>query len=232
MTMLQLAGPAAETAFRLSRLQARLQSRSDAVAGVSVRFLHFVHLERALASSERAVLDALLDYGTPAAPAPGDPALCQSLFVVPRLGTISPWSSKATEIARICALPVDRLERGRVYELAVRRTLADEDVASLADLLHDRMTESFTAEAPGEALLFGRHAPKPVEWVDTNGLGRAALDEANGRLGLALSDDEINYLVTQFRALGRNPSDVELMMFAQANSEHCQIGRASCRERV
>ena len=222
MTMLQLAGPAAETAFRLSRLQARLQSRSDAVAGVSVRFLHFVHLERALASSERAVLDALLDYGSPAASAPGDPALCQSLFVVPRLGTISPWSSKATEIARICALPVARLERGRVYELAVRRTLADEEVASLADLLHDRMTESFTAEAPGEALLFGRHAPKPVEWVDTSGLGRAALDEANPRLGLALSDDEIDYLVAQFRALGRNPSDVELMMFAQANSEHCR----------
>ncbi len=224
MTMLQLAGPAAETAFRLSKLRARLQSRCDAVAGVSVRFRHFVNLERGLDSRERAVLDALLDYGTPAAAVSDDPAQLplQSLYVVPRIGTISPWSSKATEIARICALPVDRLERGRVYELEVRRTLTDEEVRSLADLLHDRMTESFTAEAPSEALLFGKHAPKPVEWVDSTGLGRAALDEANGRLGLALSDDEIDYLVGQFAALGRNPSDVELMMFAQANSEHCR----------
>ncbi len=220
--MLQLAGPAAETAFRLSKLQARLHSRCDAVSGVSVRFRHFVHLERELDSRERTVLDALLDYGTPAAPASGDSSPRQALFVVPRFGTISPWSSKATEIARICALPVDRVERGRVYELEVRRALVDQEVESLADLLHDRMTESFTAEAPSEALLFGRHAPKPVEWVDSTGLGRAALDEANGRLGLALSDDEIDYLVAQFAALGRNPSDVELMMFAQANSEHCR----------
>ncbi len=220
--MLQLAGPAAETAFRLSKLQARLHSRCDAVSGVSVRFRHFVHLERELDSRERTVLDALLDYGTPAAPASGDSSPRQALFVVPRFGTISPWSSKATEIARICALPVDRVERGRVYELEVRRALGDEEVELLADLLHDRMTESFTAEAPSEALLFGRHAPKPVEWVDSTGLGRAALDEANGRLGLALSDDEIDYLVAQFAALGRNPSDVELMMFAQANSEHCR----------
>ena len=222
MTMLQLAGPAAETAFRLRKLQARLQSRSDAVAGVSVRFRHYIYLERGLDARERAVLDALLDYGTAASPASGGTSLRQSLFVVPRLGTISPWSSKATEIARICALPVDRLERGRVYELTVRRALGDEEIASLADLLHDRMTESFTAQAPGEALLFGKHAPKPVEWVDSTGLGRAALDEANGRLGLALSDDEIDYLVAQFALLGRNPSDVELMMFAQANSEHCR----------
>ncbi len=220
--MLQLAGPAAETAFRLSKLQARLHSRCDAVSGVSVRFRHFVHLERELDSRERTVLDALLDYGTPAAPASGDSSPRQALFVVPRFGTISPWSSKATEIARICALPVDRVERGRVYELEVRRALVDQEVESLADLLHDRMTESFTAEAPSETLLFGKHAPQPVEWVDSTGLGRAALDEANGRLGLALSDDEIDYLVAQFAALGRNPSDVELMMFAQANSEHCR----------
>ena len=222
MTMLQLAGPAAETAFRVSKLRDRLQARCSAVTGVSVRFRHYVHLERELDARESAVLGALLEYGTPAAPESGNSPLRQSLFVVPRLGTISPWASKATDIARICALPVHRLERGRVYDLELRRALEDGEIAALAELLHDKMTESFSAEPPAQDSLFGEHAPKPVEWIDSTGLGRAALDEVNRELGLALSDDEIEYLVEQYAALGRNPSDVELMMFAQANSEHCR----------
>ncbi len=225
MTMLQLAGPAAETAFRLSKLRGQLQSRCDAVVGVSVRFRHYVHLAREPDAHESTVLSALLDYGTPAVPAAhasDTSSTDQSLFVVPRYGTISPWSSKATDIAKICALPVHRLERGRVYDLSVRCALTAQEIDSLAPLVHDRMTESFSAEPPTQSLLFGEHAPKPVEWVDSTGRGRAALEEANRKLGLALSDDEIDYLVAQFAALGRNPSDIELMMFAQANSEHCR----------
>ena len=139
------------------------------------------------------------------------------LYVVPRLGTISPWASKATDIARICALPVRRLERGRVFELAARRPLEPDEINQLARLLHDRMTETLLATPPGEALLFVQHQLKPARSIELT-----ALRKANSDLGLALSDEEIAYLERQFALLERRPTDVELMMFAQANSEHCR----------
>lgn len=218
MTMLQLAGPAAETAFRLIKLREQLVARSEAIVDVTVRFQHYVQVAEPLTPRQTDVLHALLEYGTPPTASFRD----QCFYVVPRLGTISPWASKAGDIARNCGLPVARVERGRVFGLRARRALGDSEIAAIAPLLHDRMTESFLDEAPNEAVLFGRHAPKPVGWIDLLADGPEALRRADRDLGLALSDEEIAYLAEQFRALGRNPSDVELMMFAQANSEHCR----------
>jgi phosphoribosylformylglycinamidine synthase len=219
MTMLQLAGPPAATAFRLEKLRAELRSLAPTVTDVAAHFEHFVHLERPLVGREERVLRALLDYGGGAAPRSGGG---QKLYVVPRLGTISPWASKATDIAKICALPVLRIERGRVYELAVSAVLKNAERQRIAPLLHDRMTETLLTEVPREEQLFAAHAPRPVRTVDVLGGGVAALERANAEFGLALSRDEIEYLGAQFAALKRNPTDVELMMFAQANSEHCR----------
>jgi phosphoribosylformylglycinamidine synthase len=215
---LTLEGPAAETAFRLDRLTAEVRRIVPAVEGISARFEHYVHPERVLSERDTSVLAALLDYGTRAGP----DANGRALYVVPRLGTISPWSSKATDIARICGLPVRRIERGRVLRFAAGRALGDADLERLLPLVHDRMTETALAASPTEAELFALRRPRPVEWIDLMQRGAAALEAANRELGLALSDDEIAYLASRFGALGRNPSDVELMMFAQANSEHCR----------
>ncbi len=215
---MRLPGPAAETAFRLDKLQGQLQSRADAVAGVTVSFLHFALSSRPLTEQERDVLDALLTYGLPAEPPAGD----FELVVIPRIGTISPWASKATEIARICGLPLQRLERGRAYRLRLSRQLSAAETERLLPLLHDRMTESVVTDSTGEASLFARSSPKPLTTVDVLGEGPQALVRCNQELGMALSDGEIVYLAEQFTAMGRNPTDVELMMFAQANSEHCR----------
>ena len=215
---LRLPGPAAETAFRLEKLQGQLRSRVDAVTGVTVSFLHFALGSRPLTERERIVLDALLTYGMPAGPPAGD----FELVVIPRVGTISPWASKATEIAKICGLPLQRLERGRAYRFRLGGRLRDADTEKLLPLLHDRMTESVVTDPAGEASLFARSSPKPLTTVDVLGGGAPALATCNRALGLALSDGEIDYLAERFAAMGRNPTDVELMMFAQANSEHCR----------
>src|SRR5215207_8204871 len=171
MTMLQLAGPPAATAFRLEKLRAELRTLTPTVTDAAVNFEHFVHLERPLPDAEQRVLAALLDYG-------GGPAAAQSgrlrLFVVPRLGTISPWSSKATDIAKLCALPVQRIERGRVIELASRSDLTEAERKRIAPLLHDRMTETLLAERPKQELLFAEHEPRPVRTVDVLAGGRVA----------------------------------------------------------
>ena len=218
MTMLRLVGPAAATAFRLDKLRGQLVARCEKISDVAVRFAHYARPERELATSELDVLRALLDYGSPSKLHFSD----RFLYVVPRLGTISPWASKATDIARICSLPLRRVERGRVVELKTRGPLTDAELTSIGPLLHDRMTETLLAREPTEEELFGAQSPRPVEWISLQRDGRSAIDRANAELGLALSDDEIDYLATQFETLGRDPSDVELMMFAQVNSEHCR----------
>ncbi len=218
MTMLELPGPLAETAFRLQRLSRQLANRCTAVRGVAVRYLHLVHAERALTEAERAILDALLTYGGEVDPARGG----HEIVVVPRLGTISPWASKATDIARICGLPIHRVERGRLYSLDLETSVAAEEIEGLLPLLHDRMTESVLSGPVAEAPLFADHSPQPLSEIPLLRDGSRALAEANVSLGLALSADEIQYLATQFEALQRDPTDVELMMFAQANSEHCR----------
>src|SRR5262245_6356461 len=221
MTMLQLAGPPAATAFRLDKLRAELRAALPAVADAAVRFEHFVHVDRALGEREQHVLRALLSYdsGPLELPTGGQR---RAFYVVPRLGTISPWASKATDIAKLCGLPVHRIERGRLVVLEVRGSFGAAELARIAPLLHDRVTETLLASAPTEQQLFARHEPRPTLGVDLIRGGRAALESANTDLGLALSADEIDYLAAQFTALGRNPTDVELMMFAQANSEHCR----------
>src|SRR5262245_65326478 len=214
MTMLQLAGPPAATAFRIEKLRAELQSFASAVTDVAAHFEHFVHLERALTEREERVLRALLDYGGGAA---ARTTGRQKLYVVPRLGTISPWASKATDIAKICSLPVHRIERGRVFELAARSVLTDAERKRIAPLLHDRMTETLLTAAPKEELLFAAHVPRAVRTVDVLAGGRAALERANCEVGLALSSAELDYLAAQFDALKRNAADVEPMTLAHAN---------------
>ncbi|MBI2961161.1 MAG: phosphoribosylformylglycinamidine synthase, partial [Betaproteobacteria bacterium] len=175
--------------------------------------------ERALSAGESEVLDRLLTYGG----APADRDACGAmLLVVPRVGTISPWSSKATDIARQCGLAaVQRIERGVAYRFDGRDLIARHRSA-IAPLVHDRMTETVFEREEEASALFRHFAPRPLALIDVLGRGRAALEEANQALGLALAPDEIDYLLEHFGALGRNPTDVELTMFAQANSEHCR----------
>ena len=220
--MLQLPGGPAFSAFRTEKLLGRIRERVAAVQTLTAAFVHFVDLEQELDDHQRRVLERLLDYGGEPLPAP---ACAHSLWVVPRIGTISPWSSKATDIALNCGVNrLHRLERGIRYDLvpAAGARLSDQDLAAILPLLHDRMTESVLTSGDDAAALFEQSEPAPLTTVDILGQGRVALEIANRELGLALSDDEIDYLVDSFTALGRDPTDVELMMFAQANSEHCR----------
>ena len=228
--MLELPGAPALSEFRLRKLLARITALDAAVTGLTARFVHFVDLERALDEPERAVLVRLLQYG-PHLDAAGidtagrpltDADAGELLLVVPRAGTISPWSSKATDIAHVCGLTaVRRIERGIAYRVSASRPLGRERLAALAQPLYDRMTEMVLFDAREAARLFEHAVPRPLARVEL-AEGRAALERANRELGLALSPDEMDYLLDAFGRLGRDPTDVELMMFAQANSEHCR----------
>ncbi len=218
--MLILSGAPAASDFRLAKLLSSLRERLGSIDRVDSRYVHFVDVERALDATESEVLESLLRYG-PEAPA-GSPA-GQLLLVVPRVGTVSPWSSKATDIAHVCGLTaVRRIERGVAYYLDGPRRLGDAEWRDVAAALHDRMTEAVLSNPEDASALFAHAEPKPLSIVPLLAQGRAALESANAELGLALSADEIDYLVEAFRALGRDPADIELMMFAQANSEHCR----------
>jgi phosphoribosylformylglycinamidine synthase len=171
---------------------------------------------------EAARLERVLSYGPDSAPVQASGEL---MLVVPRIGTISPWSSKATDIARHCGLAaVERIERGTAYTVATRDgdPLTAAERRAVAARLHDRMTETVLDSFEDAGRLFEHVAPAPLATVDVLGAGVAALERANTAMGLALSEDEIEYLHRQFTRAGRNPTDVELMMFAQANSEHCR----------
>ncbi len=181
---------------------------------IDSRYVHLVDVdESALDDRHRAVLDNLLTYGPSLERSRSDG---REFYVVPRPGTISPWASKATDIAHMCGLEsVHRIERGICYRI-------DTDGEIPLELIHDRMTEAVFEELDACAVLFATHAPRPLGEIDTLGQGRDALERANAELGLALSVDEIDYLAEAYAGLARNPTDVELMMFAQANSEHCR----------
>jgi len=220
--MLRLPGGRALSPFRLARLLAALKAAVPAMDGIDARHLHLVQLRRDLTPPELEVLHALLDEPAAAEDSLDGPGSTR-LLVVPRPGTISPWSSKATDIARNCGLgAVSRLERGVSYSLQHGKPLGADDLAAITTLLHDRMTESVVDMDADMSVLFRRQDPAPLVSVDVLGGGREALVRADAEMGFALAADEIDYLVDQYRALGRNPSDVELMMFAQANSEHCR----------
>ena len=217
--ILFLRGTPAFSAFRLQGLQQRI---AEAVPGASIQaaeYWHFVALRQPLADAQRRQLAALLEEH------PGKNNESGELFLVtPRVGTISPWSSKATDIAWNSGITgIERIERGIAYRLETAQgTLTLEQRARIVALIHDRMTETVLDGFEQTADLFRHFAPQPLARVDLLQGGRAALVEANRRLGLALSEDEIDYLVDLFVDSARNPTDVELMMFAQANSEHCR----------
>jgi len=222
--MLQISGAPALSAFRIAKLLSRLQALDSRVTALESRFEHFADLQRPLAAAEREVLERLLTYG-PRIDSAADSEAEQrgeSILVVPREGTISPWSSKATDIARVCGLDaVLRVERGIRYRLHSAEPLGAERLIALAAVLFDRMTEMVLLDSAAAESLFDHARPKPLSRISL-ATGLPALEVANRELGLALSVDEMEYLLTSFRRLGREPSDVELMMFAQANSEHCR----------
>ncbi len=218
--MLSLPGAAAFSPFRLERRLATLRAEGVELRAIEARFIHFVDLERPLGAGERAVLDRLLEYGPRRAPVAERGDL---LLVVPRPGTQSPWSSKATDIAHNAGLAaVRRVERGVAYYLDAGRPLAANDRVVAGAVLHDRMVETVLPHLDDAATLFEQGAPRPLLTIDVLGGGRAELEHANTAQGFALAPDEIDYLCDAFTTLGRNPTDVELMMFAQANSEHCR----------
>ncbi len=217
--MLILRGAPALSSFRTQKLLATLQQRVPAVMGVSSEFVHFANLSAPLSTEQEQVLQQLLTYGPKVE---GEVNHEGELFlVVPRLGTISPWASKATDIAKNTGLAaVKRVERGVAYY--VQGNISTADRAVITAVLHDRMVETVFDSLSAAEQIFAAQDPAPQTSVDILGGGRTALVEANKSLGLALAEDEIDYLVDAFQTLGRNPVDVELMMFAQANSEHCR----------
>jgi phosphoribosylformylglycinamidine synthase len=216
--MLFLPGAPALSDFRLERLLGLLRETEPSVEGLEARFVYFVDLERALTATEQTVLESLLET------AGGEGTGTWDFLVVPRLGTVSPWSSKATDIAHHCGLDaaVQRIERGVSYRLKTTEPLDPEVRRRLAGLLHDRMTETVLLDLAEAERLFVHHEPTPVNLIELGDDPAGALRRTNAEMGLALSDEEIDYLAEAYAALRRPPTDVELMMFAQANSEHCR----------
>ncbi len=218
-------GSAALSDFRRDKLLADLRQRVPGIASVTAVFWHFAALTEALTAKEQQTLERILTYGPKTDEGAAQHPAGELMLVVPRLGTISPWSTKATDIARHCGLAkVKRLERGVAWFFvkADGRPLAATEREALVPFIHDRMVENVLFDPHQVSKLFDEAQPAPLRTVDLMGGGRAALEEANRDWGLALSPDEIDYLLENFTRLKRNPTDVELMMFAQANSEHCR----------
>ncbi|CAN1515694.1 PurL Phosphoribosylformylglycinamidine (FGAM) synthase, synthetase domain [Burkholderiaceae bacterium] len=213
-----LPGADALSAFRQQRLLSHLATQGIELSSISAQYLHFVWSVKELSPSQLNTLEALLRYGEPFA----GTQTGQSAIVIPRFGTVSPWASKATDIARQCGLEVLRIERGVRYQWSAKRKLSPAQEEILRAALFDRMTEVIIAAENEVSALYQTLPDRPFTRIDVMGQGKAALEHANQSLGLALSADEIAYLEENFKRLQRNPSDVELIMFAQANSEHCR----------
>ncbi|WP_087024369.1 phosphoribosylformylglycinamidine synthase [Thaumasiovibrio subtropicus] len=215
-----LRGSPALSEFRVNKLLERCRELDLPVTGIYAEFMHFADLSAPLNAEEQSKLASLLQYG----PTIAEHAPTGTLLVVtPRPGTISPWSSKSTDIAHNCGLAqVKRLERGTAYYVETSADLSAAQLVELKGLIHDRMMEAVFTELEAAQALFAQAEPAPHTSVDILEGGRQALEAANVSLGLALAEDEIDYLVESFTKLGRNPNDIELMMFAQANSEHCR----------
>jgi phosphoribosylformylglycinamidine synthase len=213
-----LRGAPAFSSSRLARLTDPVRAVLPRLKGLAAEHWYFVEVSAPLAADELARLVDLLG-----AHPEGEAPVGSLLMVTPRLGTISPWSSKATDIAHQCGFDkIVRIERGLAFSLELRGGLDARDRDAVLPLLHDRMTESVLDNADAAHALFHHYSPQPLTTVAIIEQGRDALVVANTELGLALSEDEIDYLVDNFTRMGRNPTDVELMMFAQANSEHCR----------
>ena len=220
--MLRLRGASALSPFRLEKLASALKIAAPQVSHIYAEYWHFCALKRDLWPNEIAILEKLLKAARTGQQV--EPAMGELLLVLPRPGTISPWSSKATDIARHCGLEaMERLERGVAFyiQTAAAGLSADGRTALLA-LIHDRMTEAVFSAFEDAEKLFSHFEPAPLATVDVLAGGSDALQNANNAMGLALSQDEIDYFAAYFTRIRRNPTDVELMMFAQANSEHCR----------
>ena len=217
-------GGSALGAFRIQQLLPGLQAVHEKISGIAARHVHLVCSDEAPSPALQQQLAALLNYGEPYA-GPADGPL---IVVTPRFGTVSPWASKATDIAHNCGLAVHRVERMVEYRISLKTgllgkpALTEAQLAQVASLLHDRMTESVMFDRATAFGLFASLPAAPMAHVDVLSGGKPALLAANTEFGLALADDEMDYLVQAFTQLQRNPTDVELMMFAQANSEHCR----------
>jgi phosphoribosylformylglycinamidine synthase len=220
--MLTLFGNTALSAFRVRKLLQQISTVVPTIESVSTQFVHLVDCNSELTPQQQDILTKLLEYG----PQQSTEGKSQAdVFVIPRVGTVSPWSSKATDIAHNCNLTtIDRIERGVAYSFSKRdgTKLTDAELKAVMPFIHDRMIETVITSLDEATALFSHAQPRPLQSVDVLGGGRQALQEANQALGLALAEDEIDYLVENFMVLGRNPNDIELMMFAQANSEHCR----------
>ena len=222
MSFLSLQGAPAISEFRLNKLQQQLSEKIPDLDAISASYWHFVKAYSELDDQEIVHLKSILDYGPTRheLDVPG-----QHFLVIPRPGTISPWSTKATDIARHCDLEkVQRIERGVVWHFSTskHRLLQDEETQQIKQMIHDRMVETVFDSIDDAEMLFDEHSPASMRCVDLEDDGKQALLEANQQWGLALSEEEIEYLVDSFSEMGRNPTDVELMMFAQVNSEHCR----------
>ncbi|MBS0358455.1 MAG: phosphoribosylformylglycinamidine synthase [Proteobacteria bacterium] len=217
--MLQFPGMSALAAFRRQRLLSRIQQVEPQVSDISAQYYYFISLEQPLEPKEVKLLQELLTVST----AMHEEDAPNLFIVVPRFGTISPWSSKATDIARQCGLTsVKRIERGIVYTLKTVSGQSVEASAALMDLLYDRMLQTITSSLTEVEALFYEASSQTFSTIDILQSRKPSLVKANQSMGLALSEDEIDYLYQSFLDLNRNPTDVELMMFAQANSEHCR----------
>ncbi len=218
--MLIIPGSNALSTFRQQKLLSALQSSVPFITQLTAHFQHFIKVQGGLSEEELSQLEALLDYGEDAVDVRHAGHL---LVVTPRPGTISPWSSKATDIVHNAGLAkIERVERGTAYYLQVDSELTDTHITAIQALLHDRMMETVWSDLQQAEVLFADADPASLRRVDISKDARAALNSANRAWGLALSTDEIDYLAMRYRELGRDPTDIELMMFAQANSEHCR----------
>lgn len=218
--MIILRGSPALSDSRLQKLLADFQAQNLPVTQVSADFIHVVDESECLAEKEQEVLSKLLEYG----PKRESREVSGAMFVVsPRPGTISPWSSKATDIAHICGLSkIRRIERAIAYHVHFDSAVTPEFESFVCSKIHDRMTQKVFRSEEELEVLFHKEEPRQLNEIPVLTEGREALVKADKELGLALAPDEIDYLVKSFTALNRNPSDVELYMFAQANSEHCR----------
>ncbi|VAW48934.1 Phosphoribosylformylglycinamidine synthase, synthetase subunit / Phosphoribosylformylglycinamidine synthase, glutamine amidotransferase subunit [hydrothermal vent metagenome] len=209
-------GNSAHSAYRLNQLLNKLKNVGN-ITALRSQFLYFVDAEGELSATDQAHLKTLLNGSEQESVSSLSAETC---IVTPRLGTISPWSSKATDITKTCGIEhVQRIERGIVYFF---EGVSSADRPAMEALVHDRMMEQVSYDVAVLEGLFSHQSPKPYQVVDILSGGREALVQANTDMGLALSADEIDYLVDAFKGLNRNPVDAELMMFAQANSEHCR----------
>lgn len=213
-----LPGADALSTFRQQRLLSHLATQGIELQSIGAQFLHFAWSEHEFKTTQLTTLKSLLHYGEPFTQS----ITKSSIIVIPRFGTVSPWASKATDIARQCGLEVLRIERGVCYQWASKKSLNVAQEQILHAALFDRMTEVIVKAENEVQALHQTLADRPFLRIDVLGQGKTALQEANQSLGLALSEDEVAYLEENFKRLQRNPTDVELIMFAQANSEHCR----------